>query len=346
MNPILLFNFLILVCILLFIIYKVVDENYTGPHLPKTGSTPEFAIELMKHFRNEKALHKKYAYMLILEAKTLFSSYDSLVHVKVPQGTMLTVCGDTHGQFYDLLNIFEMNGYPSETNAYLFNGDFVDRGSFSVEVILTLIAWKLALPNHLFLARGNHETLDMNQVYGFEGEVKAKFNSATFMAFTKVFNALPLAHVIENKILVVHGGLFSKDNVTLEDIRNINRFKQPGDDQLMSDLLWADPCSEPGRCPSKRGIGFQFGPDITEKFLAQNNLTKLIRSHEMKSEGYEITHNGKCITIFSAPNYCDAMGNKGAYINIDSNLDFTFRKFTAVSHPKVQPMCYSPLGAF
>lgn len=185
----------------------------------------------------------------------------------------------------------------------LFSLDFVDRGSFSVECILTLFAFKWLYPNSFFLSRGNHETDDMNKVYGFEGEVKHKFNDATFKLFSEVFNWVPIANVIGEKILVVHGGLPSQEGVTLDDIRKIDRNRQPGSDGVMSDLLWADPQPLPGRGPSKRGVGLQFGPDVTDAFLKRNNLELLVRSHEVKEAGYEIEHNRKCVTVFSAPNY-------------------------------------------
>ena len=145
------------------------------------------------------------------------------------------------GQFYDFINIFKINDVPSETNMYLFNGDFVDRGSFSLEVILTLFAYKWLYPESLHLTRGNHETDDMNKVYGFEGEVKAKFSEAMFELFSETFTTLPLAHLINRKILVVHGGLFSRDDVTLDDIRTIDRFgkKQLDHGSLMCELLWS-----------------------------------------------------------------------------------------------------------
>nr|BAH11517.1 unnamed protein product [Homo sapiens] len=145
------------------------------------------------------------------------------------QREKITVCGDTHGQFYDLLNIFELNGLPSETNPYIFNGDFVDRGSFSVEVILTLFGFKLLYPDHFHLLRGNHETDNMNQIYGFEGEVKAKYTAQMYELFSEVFEWLPLAQCINGKVLIMHGGLFSEDGVTLDDIRKIERNRQPPD---------------------------------------------------------------------------------------------------------------------
>jgi serine/threonine-protein phosphatase 5 len=133
----------------------------------------------------------------------LFKSLPSLVDVAVPEGGRLTVCGDVHGQFYDLLNIFELNGLPSETNAYLFNGDFVDRGSFSVEVIFTLFAWRALLPNQFHMSRGNHETNSMNEMYGFEGEVKSKYPCRFFFFFFFFFSGGPFFFGIDSLHLTV-----------------------------------------------------------------------------------------------------------------------------------------------
>lgn len=143
----------------------------------------------------------------------------------------------------------------------------------------------------------------MNQMYGFTGEVSAKYTSKMADIFTQVFNWLPLCHCINQKILVMHGGLFSTDNVTLDNIRRIDRNCQPPEEGLMCELLWSDPQQWMGRGPSKRGVGIQFGPDVTESFCKLNNLDYIIRSHEVKDMGYEEAHNGQCITVFSAPNY-------------------------------------------
>jgi serine/threonine-protein phosphatase 5 len=245
-------------------------------------------------------------------------------------------------QYFDLLNIFELNGLPSDDNPYLFNGDFVDRGSFSVEVIMTLFAFKCLYPTGLYLSRGNHESKSMNKIYGFDGEVKAKFNETMADLFAEVFCCLPLANVLNEKIFVVHGGLFSSDDVKLSDIRAIDRFREPPDEGLMCELLWSDPHSGTGRAPSKRGVGVAFGSDVTHRFLQENNLELVVRSHEVKDEGYEEDHDGKLITVFSAPNYCDQMGNKGAFIRFTApGLKPEFTKFNAVWHPNVRPMQYA-----
>ncbi|KAI9246852.1 Metallo-dependent phosphatase-like protein [Sporodiniella umbellata] len=318
-----------------------VESNYDGPQMKAEKIDKEFVMAMIERFKNQKKIHRKHAFMIILAIRQMMLEAPSLIDVKIPSDGYMTVCGDVHGQFYDFINIFETNGYPDEKHTYLFNGDFVDRGSFSVEVILTLFAYKWLYPNNLFLARGNHETDNMNKVYGFEGEVKAKFSEMMFKLFSETFNALPLAHVIEKKIFVTHGGLFSRDNVTLDEIRKIDRSGQPGNEGLMCELLWSDPQPQMGRGTSKRGVGIQFGPDVTQNFLETNGLDMIIRSHEVKEQGYVIEHDGKCVTVFSAPNYCDTVGNKGALINITPDLKMDYVTFEAVPHPSVKPMQYA-----
>jgi serine/threonine-protein phosphatase 5 len=184
---------------------------------------------------------------------------------------------------------------PGPDSPYLFNGDFVDRGSFSIEIILMFFSFKLLYPSHFHMLRGNHETINMNSIYGFQGEVTAKVDTPIFGLFTEVFNLIPLAAVLQKKVLVVHGGLFSDDTVTLDQIKAIDRNQQPPESGLMTELLWSvsrkraagwpscaycvaigrslmlfciplrrsDPQKMRGRAPSKRGVGLSFGPDVT-----------------------------------------------------------------------------------
>lgn len=311
----------------------------------KVTVTPEFIKDMIQRFKNGKLLDRKYVYALTLQALKIFKSQPTMVEIDIPEGSQITVCGDTHGQFFDLLNIFEKNGYPSPTHMYLFNGDFVDRGSWSTEIALLLYAYKILYPNTFFLNRGNHETDDMNKMYGFEGECKAKYKAEkVFKLFSESFSCLPLATLIHKQYLVLHGGLFSTDDVSLEDIRTVNRLsqKQPGHSGLMMEMLWTDPQSENGRSPSQRGVGIRFGPDVTAKFCKANGLKAVIRSHEVRMGGYELEHNGQLVTVFSAPNYCDSQGNKGAYINIKGpDYEMEFNTFEAVPHPDIKPMAYA-----
>lgn len=319
-----------------------VDSTYSGPIYISGGIDMEFCKELNDWQKKQKNIAKKYAYAIVMDMIALLKSLDTLCDVEIPEDGDITVCGDVHGQFYDLLNIWELNGVPSDRNPYLFNGDFVDRGSFSIEVILSLFAWKLCYPKGVYLARGNHETKNMNKLYGFEGEVTKKYDEDLYNLFCEAFCLLPLCHCIDKKVFVVHGGLFSKDDVTLDDIRKVNRDQEPPDQGLMTEMLWSDPQPGMGRMPSKRGVGVAFGKDVTENFLDTNDLKLVIRSHEMKEDGYTEEHDGKLITLFSAPNYCDQMGNKGAFIRLDKKtLTPSFTTFSAVPHPPVRAMQFA-----
>jgi serine/threonine-protein phosphatase 5 len=319
-----------------------VEPAYDGVRLG-SEMTQEFIDDMTERFKNGKTIHKKYVYQIIVAVKNIVYNEPTMVEVDIPDDVQLTVCGDTHGQYFDLMELFRINGKPSDKQWYLFNGDFVDRGSWSTEIALLLYANKWLRPKNFFINRGNHETDDMNRAYGFEGECKAKYNERTFKLFSESFSALPLATLIGKKFFVLHGGLFSDDNVTLDDIRKLNRHnqRQPGQSGLMMEMLWTDPQSEPGRGPSKRGVGMQFGPDVTKRFCEKNGLEAVIRSHEVRTEGYEEEHDGKCITVFSAPKYCDMTENKGAFINIRSDYKLKFTKFEAVPHPPIRPMAYA-----
>ncbi|RDA85059.1 hypothetical protein CP532_3127 [Ophiocordyceps camponoti-leonardi (nom. inval.)] len=320
----------------------VVEDEYDGVRLGNE-MTQEFIDDMMERFKNGKKIHRKYVYQIIIAVKRIVYDEATMVEMEIPDDVQLTVCGDTHGQYFDLMELFRRNGLPTEKHWYLFNGDFVDRGSWSTEIALLLYAFKWLRPDGFFLNRGNHETDDMNRVYGFEGECKAKYNDRVFKLFSESFSALPLATLVGKKYLVLHGGLFSDDNVTLEDIRKLNRHnqRQPGQSGLMMEMLWTDPQEDQGRGPSKRGVGMQFGPDVTRRFCDKNGLEAVIRSHEVRMDGYEVQHDGKCITVFSAPKYCDSTENKGAYINIGPDYKLHYEQFDAVPHPNIRPMAYA-----
>jgi serine/threonine-protein phosphatase 5 len=228
------------------------ESDYDGPHLTDCGPegsgtelvTLEFVRAMVERFRATKLVAKRYVVQMLLAARTLFRSLPSLIRVQLPvdaEGKVghFTVCGDTHGQFYDLCHIFEKGGFPSESNPFLFNGDYVDRGSFSFEVVMTLIALKLACPSALHLLRGNHETKNMNKIYGFEGEVRAKYDDRVMGLFAEVFSWLPLAAVLQDSVFVVHGGLSTQDEgrISLAQIESTPRGREPPESGLMSDLV-------------------------------------------------------------------------------------------------------------
>ena len=289
--------------------------------------------EVIEDLKNKNYMSKLSLLKIILDVTKINMQEPSLIDITIKKNETFNICGDIHGQFYDLLNIFKLYGYPSETNQYLFNGDFVDRGSFSVECLITLLCFKLLYPKHFYLARGNHESRNLNKVYGFEQEVLSKYDSTVYESFVRFFFSLPLAHCINKEILVLHGGLFSKDGVTLNDIRKIKRFREVPESGIMCELLWSDPSPINGRRPSNRGVAITFGPDVVKNFLKINKLQKLVRSHECKSEGYEIL--GDVITVFSAPNYCDSMGNLGGILQLKGDK-IKIQQFSYVWHPPVK----------
>ena len=314
-----------------------IDSEYEPIKKPeykdKLSLTKSWIVgEVIEAMKKKIFMSKLSLLKIILDVIKINMHEPSLIDIEL-KNKNFNICGDIHGQFYDLLKIFNEFGFPSETNPYLFNGDFVDRGSFSVECIITLLCFKLLYPKHFYLARGNHESRNLNKVYGFEQEVITKYDSTVYESFIRLFYSLSLAHCINHEILVVHGGLFSKDGVTLDDIRKIKRFREVPESGIMCELLWSDPSTINGRHPSNRGVAITFGPDVVKNFLKTNKLIKLVRSHECKSEGYEII--GDVITVFSAPNYCDSMGNKGAIIQLKGN-NIKIKQFTCAWHPPVE----------
>lgn len=233
----------------------------------------------------------------------------------------ITVVGDIHGQFEDLLWIFQQTGYPPSTS-YLFLGDYVDRGKHSVECVSLLLSLKVKYPKNVYLLRGNHECTLINQKYGFLSECKLRFTITLWRRFAAFFDCLPLAAVIGGKIFCCHGGL-SPALKSLEQIDNVERpFPIQTLSGFVNDLLWSDPSSSHfGWKPNKyRSVSYTFGSDVIEKFLIDNNLQLIVRAHQLLSNGYQMFAGGKLISIFSAPNYCSNHMNEGALLHVDPNL--------------------------
>ncbi|RCK67354.1 Serine/threonine-protein phosphatase T [Candida viswanathii] len=376
-----------------------IEKSWEGPELkitPRKSKDGEITVEIdgldegylkymIKLFKDGGKLPKKHVFAIITKVYELLKKEKTMTEITLEHsqisdklnddeiigGKKLTVVGDTHGQFYDLLNLFTKFGHVSKDHVFLFNGDFVDRGSWSCEVALYLYVLKILYPTSIFINRGNHETSDMNKTYGFTDECEYKYSKKIFEAFTESFGALPLASLINREYLCMHGGLFSNDKVTLADIKSINRFPtngstQPPKEGLAMELLWTDPQEVNGRSPSKRGIGMQFGPDVTERFCLNNKIRKILRSHEVRMGGVEEEQKGRLITVFSAPNYCDSTGNLGGIVNFEENKNYdkekdngegyrdvndsntpwalTTETFEAVPHPDMKPMAYSKGG--
>lgn len=350
-----------------------IEADYTGVHLADTFNQKDFE-KMLASFKSNQVLHTKYALMILNKATESLSKLPNVNEINcldslsaTANGNQLTnglsddfrvnVVGDLHGQFIDLFTIFDLNGLPSSNNLYLFNGDFVDRGSQQTEVLLTLLYALVLYGSSIFyLNRGNHEDYGCSVRFGFKEEVMTKYclySKLIMKKCNKVFAALPIATIITqqgmkdkqqiNKILVVHGGISSETDLNL--IKTLKRFNYPSVDGTsactteqeklevlqIQDLLWSDPMPASGCTFNKqRHIAKQFGPDVTEKVLAKYGLSLLIRSHECKNEGYEFHHNNKCITIFSASNYCGGI-NKGSICVIRPRQKLEIKQFISPS---------------
>eukprot|EP01135_Chromosphaera_perkinsii_P003980 Nk52_evm23s265 gene=Nk52_evmTU23s265 len=310
-----------------------IEEVFGDGDLPK----PDV---LKEHFTYEGRLALDCAEKIIKLGTACLSKESNLLAVEAP----VTVCGDIHGQFYDLLKLFEVGGHPSSTR-YLFMGDYVDRGYFSIECVLYLWALKLNYPGTLFLLRGNHECRHLTEYFTFKGECVYKYNENIYDLCMESFDALPLAAVMNNQFLCVHGGLSPEIN-TLDDIKKIDRFREPPAFGPMCDMLWADPLEDFGNEKNKdffthnnvRGCSYFYSYYAACAFLDTNKLLSIIRAHEAQDAGYRMYRKSQStgfpsvITIFSAPNYLDVYNNKAAVLKYENNV-MNIRQFNASPHP-------------
>ena len=257
---------------------------------------------------------------LISKAKKILMSQPIFLELESP----ITVCGDIHGQYPDLLKLFELGKFPPNTN-YIFMGDYVDRGKQSIECICLLLAYKIKYDENFFILRGNHECGSINRIYGFFDECKRRYNVKLWKCFVDLFNCLPIAASIDDKILMVHGGL-SPELKTVDQLQKIKRPTDVPDDGLLCDILWSDPDENAsGWGANDRGVSVTFNEAILKKFLEKNDLDLLCRAHQVVEDGYEFFGNRQLVTVFSAPNYCGEFDNSGAIMDVDEELMCSFK---------------------
>lgn len=267
--------------------------------------------------------------ILCLSSREIFLNQPILLELEAP----IKICGDIHGQFYDLLRLFEYGGFPPDAN-YLFLGDYVDRGKQSLETICLLLAYKIKYPENFFLLRGNHECASINRIYGFYDECKRRYSVKLWKTFIDCFNCLPVAAIIDEKIFCMHGGLSPELN-NMEQIRKITRPTDVPDNGLLCDLLWSDPEKEiNGWGENDRGVSFTFGQDVVHNFLRKHELDLICRAHQVVEDGYEFFAKRQLVTLFSAPNYCGEFDNAGAMMSVDETLMCSFQILKPVEKKK------------
>ena len=271
--------------------------------------------------------------MLCIRAREVFMAQPILLELEAP----IKICGDVHGQYHDLLRLFEYGGFPPEAN-YLFLGDYVDRGKQSLETICLLLAFKIKYPENFFILRGNHECASINRIYGFYDECKRRYNIKMWKTFTDCFNCLPVAAIVDEKIFCCHGGL-SPELQQLDQIKKIVRPTDVPDTGLLCDLLWSDPDKDMvGWGENDRGVSFTFGEDIVAQFLRKMDLDLVCRAHQVVEDGYEFFARRQLVTIFSAPNYCGEFDNAGGMMAVDETLMCSFQILKPAEKAKRQAL--------
>lgn len=256
------------------------------------------------------------------ESIEIFKEEPTLLRIDAP----FIVCGDLFGHFNDMIAYFHTWGFPPKTK-YLFLGNYIDNGENSIETIILLLALKIKYPSHIYLLRGDHETPNLNKRFGFFAECAKKYNQSIYETFNQVFNYLPLAAVISQRILCIHGGI-SPELHSLNQIKNIKRpLSIPEEPSYIRDLICASPSAEhDGFFLDRLNNSCSFGEDVTELFLNSLNLDTLFRSGKAAEEGYEFPFSPgiSVLTLFSATDMVGNPGNKGAICNVEENLRCTF----------------------
>ncbi|ORE00627.1 PP2BA [Hepatospora eriocheir] len=300
-----------------------------------------FDLSILKlHFFNQGKLSLKQLSLLLKTSSEITILEPNLLLIDGPT----YVIGDTHGQFYDLMTILDEIDISNLKHNVLFLGDYVDRGSFSVEVYLFLMLLKTHYPKQVFILRGNHESLSMTSYFTFKSEVTSKYGIEAYDLFLNSFNTLPICAIIQNDIFCSHGGIPSKFK-NIYDIDKIDRFREIPTNGPICDLLWSDPnpkfTTKSSFIPNhQRNCSVFYSYNDVINFLKNNNLKGIFRAHEVQEEGIKFLdnyNNFPSVTIlFSAPNYCDIYNNTGCFILYDKKIKKVFN-VDAVKHPFILP---------
>mmetsp|Transcript_11710 Transcript_11710/g.28849 ORF Transcript_11710/g.28849 Transcript_11710/m.28849 type:complete len:525 (-) Transcript_11710:339-1913(-) len=323
---------------------------------PNGAKTPNIK-EVKEHLLKEGRIDEEVFMEIVESAGKILKQEPNVLNLKYP----ITVCGDVHGQFFDLARLFNVGGDPEKTQ-YLFLGDYVDRGCFSTECVMLLFCMKMNYPKSFFMLRGNHECRQLTAFFNFKDECLYKYSEKLYDAIMETFDKLPLAAIVNDSFFCVHGGL-SPDITTIEEIADMHRFREVPRDGPMCDLLWSDPfeddkTSKPAEEDSDsdeeaaettwfgynktRQCSYVYGVEAVKHFLEENKMTSIIRAHEAQVDGYKMqmvnpqSKIPRVITIFSAPNYCDVYKNKAACLKFDNNV-LNIKQFIETPHPYYLP---------
>ncbi|CAK7903347.1 serine/threonine-protein phosphatase PPQ [[Candida] anglica] len=307
------------------VIDKLLEIGMKNNSGGSSSSSKKKKAKIWQSSRDQLPLDSNEIKYILQKSRSIFLEQPTLLRLSPP----VKIVGDIHGQFHDLIRIFNACGYPPYTN-YLFLGDYVDRGYKSLETMLLLLCYKIKYPENFFMLRGNHESANITKIYGFYDECKRRLsNPKLWKSFIDVFNTLPIAATINDKIFCIHGGLSPE----LDDLNQIEAIKRPTDipDRgLLADLLWSDPdpsiknFSISNWPKNDRGVSYCFGKKHVEYFCSKFNLDLIVRGHMVVEDGYEFFSKRKLVTIFSAPNYCGEFDNFGAVMSVDKRLCCSF----------------------
>ena len=306
------------------------NNNYINKsNINKVDKDLEEAYDRISYLKEKLIESKKnnYCNNIRLSEREIFTVIDTVYPIIEKEESMLElepplyICGDIHGQFYDLLRIFEICKYPPQSK-FLFLGDYVDRGKKSLECILLLLCLKIKYPENIFLLRGNHESADINRIYGFYDECKRKVSLKIYKKFCNIFNILPITAIVGEKILCMHGGL-ALDLKTITQLKTIKRPTEIPEEGLLCDLVWSDPDETvlfDFMTNKERGISVCFSKQTVEEFNEKNGLDFICRAHQVVEEGFQFFANMKLITIFSAPNYMGMFDNNGGILFVNEDM--------------------------
>ena len=296
---------------------EIIKKLYPFENKPLSQRLKDEQIKLVSESNLLSEEELKY---LCIKSMEIFMQESSFLELTAP----IIICGDIHGQYRDLIRLFDFGGTP-EKKQYLFLGDYVDRGKNSIECISLLLAYKIKFPKNIYLLRGNHESEMINRTYGFYDECKRRYNLRIWKVFSDCFNWLPISSIVNSKILCMHGGL-SPDLKELKNIKQIVRPTEVPDKGLLCDLLWSDPDADAEDwAPNNRGISVLFNENLVEKAIDELDIDLICRAHQVVESGYEFFAQRQLVTVFSAPNYCGEFDNAGAFMLVNKDLMCGFK---------------------